>query len=184
MKRAGFTLTELLVVIAIVGLLMGILFPSISRAQVSAKKKRAKMETETIRLAVLAFERDHLYMPYPSGKGIYVGDDKCASGDDQAKVVAMLCGSNQLDKVYLEVPQGSRGTGCGQQDNDGDQFLDPWGQRYGILLDRDKDDHIDADVSPDGKKLAVRVGVFSYGVPGGKARQDESFDAKRVIKTW
>ena len=184
MKRDGFTLVELLSVIAIVALLMGIIIPSISHAQVSAKKKRAAMETETIRLAVLAFERDHLYMPYPSGKGIYVGEDKCAAGDDQAKVIALLCGSNKLGKVYLEVPQGSRGTGCGVQDDGGDQFLDPWGQRYGIVLDRDKDDHIDADASPDGKKLAVRVGVFSYGVPSGKAKQDETWAAKRAIKTW
>lgn len=184
MKRDGFTLVELLCVIAIVGLLMGIILPTVSHVQVSAKKKRAAMETETIRLAVLAFERDHLYMPYPSGKGIYVGDDVCADGDDQAKVIDLLCGNNQLGKVYLEVPQGSRGTGCGKQDDAGDQFLDPWGQRYGIVLDRDKDDHVDAKVSPDGKKLALRVGVFSYGVPKGKAKQDETFDAKRVIKTW
>ena len=185
MKRDGFTLVELLSVIAIVALLMGIIIPSVSHAQVSGKKKRAKMETETIRLAVLAFERDHLYMPCDDGG--YVGRDKCISGDEQAKVIDMLCGSNKLGKVYLEVPQTSRGTGCGKQDADGTQFLDPWGQRYGILLDRDKDEHIDSGVVPggnNGKKLAVRVGVFSYGVPAGKTRQDETFDAKRAIRTW
>lgn len=185
MKRNnGFTLTELLVVIAVVGILMGILVPSISRAQVSAKKKRAKMETDTIRLAIIAFERDHLYMPYPSSKGVYVGEDVCLSGDDQGTVIDVLCGSNKLGKVYLEVPQSSRGEGCGKQSDDGNQFLDPWGQRYGIVLDRNKDDHVDAKVSPDGKKLAIRAGVFSCGVPPKGKAQDESFDAKRAIKTW
>jgi len=184
MKRDGFTLVELLSVIVIVAILMGILIPSISHAQKSAKKKRAAMEADSIRLAVLAFERDHLYMPYPSSKNVFVGDDVCAAGDEQGTVIDVLCGSNKLGKVYLEVPQSSRGTGCGKQADDGNQFLDPWGQRYGILLDRDKDDHVDAKVSPDKEKLSVRVGVFSYGQPAGGAKQDESYSAERIIKTW
>jgi type II secretion system protein G len=63
MKR-GFTLTELLVVISIMGLLIGILLPSLSRAREQAKVTVVNAELRQIGIALeVYFEDNHKFPP-------------------------------------------------------------------------------------------------------------------------
>jgi prepilin-type N-terminal cleavage/methylation domain-containing protein len=71
MKR-GFTLIELLVVLAILGVLMGILLPSLSRARQQAQVTVVNSELRQIGLALTLYFEDHQKFP-PT-------QEDCASG--------------------------------------------------------------------------------------------------------
>jgi len=55
----GFTLVELLVVIGIIALLIGVLLPSLSRAQQASKAIRCQAQLHDIGLALLSYADEH-----------------------------------------------------------------------------------------------------------------------------
>ncbi|MCQ2352819.1 MAG: prepilin-type N-terminal cleavage/methylation domain-containing protein [Victivallaceae bacterium] len=59
MKRKCFTLVELLAVIAIIGILAGILIPTLGSAQLRGKITQAKSDMKTIETALEAFAADN-----------------------------------------------------------------------------------------------------------------------------
>lgn len=61
--KQGFTLIELLVIISIIGLLMGILLPSLSRAREQAKVVVVNAELRQIGLALESYFEDNLEFP-------------------------------------------------------------------------------------------------------------------------
>jgi prepilin-type N-terminal cleavage/methylation domain-containing protein len=65
----GFTLVELLVVIAIIAILIGILMPSLSRAQQSAQSAVCLSNLRQIGLATLAYADDNDGWLFPTGMG-------------------------------------------------------------------------------------------------------------------
>jgi prepilin-type N-terminal cleavage/methylation domain-containing protein len=85
-KRTGFTLVEMLVVIGIVGLLVGILLPSLNSARVSAKKGNTSAQFHAISQALEAFKND--VGSYPDSRKRRDPTEYTGSGDDpQGRVV-------------------------------------------------------------------------------------------------
>ncbi len=165
--RSGFTLIELLVVIAIIGTLAAILVPLAGNAKKTAEKRRAMVEMNSIKVAVLQFYAEHRYMPWgdPTNTTARVGADVWTENEaDRANVMKWLTGDNPKKKAYLQIPEKSR------QGSNPLVFTDPWKQDYRIGMDRNMDGSVLPN-DPDhlfGGPNAVKekVLVYSLGVPG------------------
>lgn len=72
MRKRGFTLIELLVVIAIIGILAGIVIPSLNSAKTGGRDAKRLADIKNIQLALSLFYSDNLKYPvdiYTSGAG-------------------------------------------------------------------------------------------------------------------
>ena len=167
--KTGFTLIEILAVIAIIGILAAILVPVGGHARKAALKRRATVEMNSIKLAVLQFYDEHGYMPWPGDPK--VGPDQWTAGDaDQLAVMLILTGDNAMKKTYLQIPEKSRPA------PDSLVFIDPWKQPYRVGLDRDMDGAVMPDGTVGGDYVKEKALVYSLGDP------DDS--PAKVMKTW
>ncbi|HEY8665344.1 MAG TPA: prepilin-type N-terminal cleavage/methylation domain-containing protein [Tepidisphaeraceae bacterium] len=69
LRRSGFTLVEMLVVMGIIAALAAILLPTITRAWRSSMRARARMDMETISVAIEAYRNDFNAYPTPVTAG-------------------------------------------------------------------------------------------------------------------
>jgi prepilin-type N-terminal cleavage/methylation domain-containing protein len=159
--KTGFTLIELLVVMAIIGILAALLFPAISSALNSAKRRKAAVICQDIESAILTYMNDYNgRFPMPvADHGSDDNTDDIPSTTFPQQVLAVLMAldapfndGHQLNpkrKVYLSTDVSSE---------DG-TFLDPWGTQYQIILDRNLDGSIDylTDSGEHHRKKAVVV---------------------------
>jgi prepilin-type N-terminal cleavage/methylation domain-containing protein len=163
--KTGFTLIEILVVVAIVALLAAILIPVAGNALKGAYKRRALVEMNSIKMAVLEFQRGHKYMPWgdPNNEDQdRVGEDVWTQNNAELEyLMRWLTGENPLKKAYLTIPEKS------QDKANPLIFVDPWGQYYRIGMDRNLDGAMLPN-DPDGlfggsEYVRERVLVYSLG---------------------
>ena len=173
-KRSAFTLIEVLVVIAIIGILAAVIIPAAGSAKETALKRRAATEMNSIKVAILQFQADHKYMPWPPGaNNVRVGEDKWAADEtSQIPVMDLLTGNNALKKGYLQIPEKSRRKRSDSPDSVPPmRFLDPWEQPYVIGMDRNLDGAmLVANAAPwNGATVMEKVLVYCPGPPGKNA---------------
>lgn len=81
MKKNGFTLIELLVVIAVIGLLAGILVPSIGAALDKGRRTQCLNNVKGVTTAMLGYAGDHKgHLPTVGGDGTYGSMTELAKG--------------------------------------------------------------------------------------------------------
>ena len=178
-KRSGFTLIELLVVIAIIGMLAGILVPSVNGAFKAAAKRRALSQMKDLEGAFRTYFTE--YNQFSPG---WADKDK-AWGDDNKEVINPLLaedlkgdgsknqGVNYKNLVFLEWDTKAK--------NDykaAGVLTDPWGTAYEILLDLNFDDRISKGTgTKQEKELRAKVGIQCAG-------PDKEWGTKDDIRTW
>ncbi|MGD9782333.1 MAG: type II secretion system protein [Kiritimatiellia bacterium] len=182
-NRRGFTLIEILVVIGIIAVLASILIPAAGHARRSALKRRAMVEMNSIKVAVMEFYNDHKYMPWPSDpEDPKVGSDMWTGSEDQQEgVMELLTGNNFLQKAYLQIPEKSRPASKRLL------FLDPWSGKennfryYVIGMDRNMDGVVLPDDFLGGGAAYVKekVLVYSKGDP-----EEDKDERDRILKTF
>lgn len=182
----GFTLVELLVVIAIIGILAGLLLPTLSRVREKAKIAQAKIEMQAIISAINGYYSQHNAMPFPHS-GVRTNDFTLGDGTNippygangptlgspfndlksNAEIVAILINRGLTSDLKTIVarrnPQqtvflNARMTQELTSSGIGPDgiYRDPWGSPYVISLDLNQDNR-------------VRDGVYSKAQVGGSA---------------
>lgn len=92
---AGFTLIELLVVIAVIGVLVGLLYPSVQRAIIKAKQARCIEQLHQFGVAAFRYKEDNnerfppwlstLYPEYIDAKEMYLCSSDYSHGADGSR---------------------------------------------------------------------------------------------------
>lgn len=171
-KQSGFTLIELLVVIAIIALLAGLLFPAVSAALNTAKKAKAKTQTQNIETAIMVYFNEYNRLPVASSSGTdsVITADESESKDILKVLMALDKGPNVDHKlnpkriVFLETEVPSE---------DG-TYLDPWETQIKILLDLNLDNTIDyLSGSSKHRKRAVVVSAGKDQTFGANSGSDK-----------
>lgn len=141
MREDGFTLIELLIVLGIIGVLSGVIVPTITRYVLQAKTTRAEEDVKTLGEAVVNFYRDTARFPiYQNGgnttPGAPIYNILVTQGDAPSAIVGasgwlstpMDTFSNQLIANTPGYPATGqfawRGAYLGHTTGD------PWGNRY------------------------------------------------------
>jgi prepilin-type N-terminal cleavage/methylation domain-containing protein len=134
-RAAAFTLVELLVTMAIIGLLMGLLVPSIGKVREHACKARALKDLDSLATASRAFHNEYHMWPTASSFSRLV--QVFAGGFDPAmgKPVNLRYEENARRIVFMEFRRKDV-SGPKQDSNTPNRgFSDPWGVCYAYCFD-------------------------------------------------
>lgn len=143
MNRKHFTLVELLVVIAIIGVLAGILIPTIGKSLEKADAAKCKSEITTLVSAIKQYEGTYGHMPIPADWKKGKANENVELSDAAYEwLIKLLQGASITDETFGKSsvynprdikfldPQGNENLGT---------FVDPWDNRYHIVFDADYD---------------------------------------------
>ncbi len=136
----GFTLIELLVVIAIIGMLMGMLFPAVTKARLHARKTAAKAEMKSIEMGL-----DRYYSEYKCWPDVFGGRNPEV---DKARVELnldqVLRGGNPIpDNPSLPPTNPKKFMFVDLKKRNKDNLpVSPLGTNYWVKLDTDFDNKI------------------------------------------
>jgi len=129
--QAGFTLVELLVVISIIGMLAGIMVPTITKAMEAGKKAKAKGELTAIVAAVKAYKQEYGRFP---GDPTAVNRLYSSNSNPKMEDLMKVLGGNAMTQLDGQIanPKGVRFFEGGQTNG---TLLDPWSRQYLVLVD-------------------------------------------------
>ena len=186
--QAGFTLVELLVVISIIGLLAGIMVPTITKAMEAGKKAKAKGELTAVIAALKAYKQEYGQWPTASGdrrEDEWFGPGNYGNPENGKTLMKILSGSNIIVSGVGQNPksvtffEGAK-VSSGRRDTSGGELLDPWGTQYGFKVDTDESSSLEY-CNPEGPdKPNIQMTVI--GVSFGKNKSQEEIDISD--KTW
>ena len=182
-RRSGgraFTMIELLVVIAIIAILSGLLLPAVIGGIKKGEITLAQSEVKLLDQALRAYQADFQKFPGP-----YSGMNDDSYKNYYYQLICTLRGSNTpglakdtlglngagnwknqnpRQRVYLALSDksictnGAVNYGAATVATLGD-LMDPWGNRYNVVVDF----NADGQVSADGETLRRPVAVWSWG---------------------
>ena len=186
--QAGFTLVELLVVISIIGLLAGIMVPTITKAMEAGKKAKAKGELTAVIAALKAYKQEYGQWPTASGdrrEDEWFGPGNYGNPENGKTLMKILSGSNIIVSGVGQNPksvtffEGAK-VSSGRRDTSGGELLDPWGTQYGFKVDTDESSSLEY-CNPEGPdKPNIQMTVI--GVSFGKNKSQDEIDISD--KTW
>lgn len=121
-QQSGMTLIELLVVVVVIGILAGLLFPSLRKAREAARVKKARAEVQEIVKVWQSYWATYFDWPNPRAGQITPALVRL--------FVAAEVGSpeNRLNIKFMDLPPRALSEG----------FCDPWGTPYFYSLDTAK----------------------------------------------
>jgi prepilin-type N-terminal cleavage/methylation domain-containing protein len=168
MKKRGFTLIELLVVIAILSILITLGSKGLRSARISARKAQAMTEMQSITTAIKSYINEYSRLPVESAK--QGKDDPDPDEDLSREIISILTAENTTDNprelVFLE-PQSTTAS---------DDFLDPWGEQYLIVVDT----KYDGSIAYGDETIRRNVGVVSVGL----YLLNDSANTNDIIRSW
>ena len=186
--QAGFTLVELLVVISIIGLLAGIMVPTITKAMEAGKKAKAKGELTAVIAALKAYKQEYGQWPTASGdrsEDEWFGGGNYGNPENGRTLMKILSGSNIIVSGVGQNPksvtffEGAK-VSSGRRDTSGGELLDPWGTQYGFKVDTDESSSLEY-CNPQGPDRP-NIQMTAIGVSFGKNKSQEEIEMKD--KTW
>ncbi len=89
-QRSGFTLIELLMVIAIIGILAGILIPTVGAVRKQAKIAQSKTQLQNYVNAIQLFKAEYKYYPFVAGQTGDSYDYQLSSGTNSEDFIKTL----------------------------------------------------------------------------------------------
>jgi len=175
MKNRGFTLIELLTVIAIIGILAGIIIPSVGAVRKGAKKAKVQSNFSQWAVAIEQFRQDYGYYPAPSLLGF-------PNVDEDSEFFLLLTGDDESTLNTKRIRYYSFPEDAFESNDDGTRIVDAFGNpNFGMAVDADRngvieDDELnDAPLDPGQTKVRSSV-IFWTTVPGGSDFEE--------VKSW
>lgn len=182
-RKSNFSLVELLVVISIIAVLMGILIPAVNSMKEKGRQTKARAEINALVLAIKNYESTYGILPLTAAANnndmnpdtsATVNSDTDLRLDDTS--AANITAYDRLIQWLTQVPTQSGG-GVDMTGNlrrikfldpaaaDGSKtYLDPWGNRYVIIMDANYNGVTSVETSKDNvKRLYANVLVYSLG---------------------
>lgn len=202
-KNSGFTLIELLTVIAIIGILAGIIIPTVTAVRISANKAKSKVQFNQWGTSMGLFKQEYGYYPrIDGGSGNILSTNAHAknflgaltardlTGAKLAAGASDLCGNTKLLSFY------SVASSDFDSETNPQLIVDAFGNKeIGILYDKNGDGQLTAadgstptvkgvedqisltpDISLSGAS-APRQGVIFYSAGRGRSTAD-------IVYSW
>jgi len=181
--QAGFTLVELLVVISIIGMLAGIMVPTITKAMEAGKKAKAKGELTAIVAAVKAYKQEYGQWPVAKSQMDSVADEYNSwygpptTESESKDLMRILSGDMTVQKDGQTMnPKGARFLEGAKTDG---TFQDPWGKQYSVKMDTNESGGVEYYGSL-GTQENIRVTVIAVSLGKNKTQEDPD---KKVTTT-
>ena len=185
-KRA-FTLIEMLVVITIIGILAALVSSATGGVMKKAKRVKTQAALKDIVLGIKNYQVEYNRYPIPAGK---TGEEAIPLSAGTGILKVLMGGNdnkmNPRGIVFIDPPVAKGGAG-GLSGSEGNQeFTDPWGTPYLVILDANYDNKIanpdaqnsDSTISKDAPKDLV-MGAIAMS-PG----EDKKLHNKDDVVSW